>query len=500
MRLPEALLLAALLPMAAAPAAALDLPVVNPALEPIESAAYRADRIELRLAPEASRLAAIAVASQRAAEPARLQRPALGGLGVPAIDRVAAALGGARFVPEFRGEVPPAPGSGLVDLAAFFLVDLPAGAALEDALVRFGALPEVVSVSRIAVLPVAAIPNDSLWTSAYWLFQPSRADIHAPEAWDVSMGDPSIVVAILDTGVLPHHPDLGGTLAGDPGHMWVNEAERNGIAGIDDDGNGFVDDVSGWDFVDLASGSGIPPAEDWDIEDPDPNDYAGHGTFVAGFAGAIPNNGIGLPGAAWNVRIMPVRMAWATNANPLGLVDMSFAAQAIHYAWRSGAHVINASWASLIQSGLDVAARTAMREGVTIVSAAGNNGQPHELAEFDDVIAVAATDASDVLAGFSNRGPWIDVSAPGANMAGTFIARPGTDSLDTRAPAYADGLSGTSFAAPLVSGAAALVHAHRRALGMKPITATGMRMRLRETADDIGAINPSGGFGAGRLP
>jgi hypothetical protein len=78
MRLPEALLLAALLPMAAAPAAALDLPVVNPALEPIESAAYRADRIELRLAPEASRLAAIAVASQRAAEPARLQRPALG--------------------------------------------------------------------------------------------------------------------------------------------------------------------------------------------------------------------------------------------------------------------------------------------------------------------------------------------------------------------------------------------------------------------------------------
>lgn len=483
----------------AVPARALDLPVRDPARETLDGPAYRADVLEIRLRPAASRLAAGAVATARLAAPAGA-RARLALLGVPGVDRVAAALGGVRFEPEFRGEVPPPEGSDAPDLAAFYLVHLPAGTALEDALARFAAQPEVAVADPIAVLPVSVMPNDSLWSEAWWLHQASRADIHAPEAWDVSTGDPDVIVAILDTGVLPYHPDLGGTLAGSSGHLWVNAAEQSGVAGVDDDGNGWVDDVSGWDFVNLVSGAGIPPEEDWADEDPDPNDYAGHGTFVAGFADAIPDDGIGIPGAAWNVRVMPVRMAWATNTNPLGLVDMSFAAQAIHYAWKNGAHVINASWASLITNGLDTAALAALRAGVTIVSAAGNNGQPHELALFDDVIAVAATDRFDQLAGFSNRGPWVDVSAPGAEMVGPFVAHAGSDSLAARTPTYnTAGLGGTSFAAPLVSGAAALVHARRRALGLKPITPTGMRLRLRETSDDIAAQNPSGGFGAGRL-
>jgi len=498
MRLLFLILLGSLGLSTAALARTLDLPVRDPARETIEAPSYRADVLEIRLAPQASRTAALAVGAARRAAPGPA-RPALAELGVDAVDEAAAALGGARFEPEFRGETPPAPGADGPDLAAFFLVRLPAGAVLDEALERFAALPEVLSADPIAVLPVSVVPDDSLWASAWWLFQSSRADVHAPEAWNVSQGDPSLVIAILDTGVLPYHPDLGGTVAGGTGHMWVNAAERVGVAGVDDDGNGFVDDVSGWDFVDLFSGAGIPAGEDWDVEDPDPNDFAGHGTFVAGFAGAIPDNGIGLPGAAWNVSLMPVRMAWATNTNPLGLVDMSFAAQAIHYAWRNGARVINASWASLLTNGLDTAARAALRDGVTIVAAAGNNNQPHELAEFDDVIAVAATNVLDQLGGFSNRGSWVDLSAPGTNMSGTFVARPGVDSLGLREPSYADGLNGTSFAAPLVSGAAALVHAQRSALGMKPITPAGMRLRLRETADDIATQNPTGGFGAGRL-
>jgi hypothetical protein len=492
---------AVLMGLLAAPAEglALDLPVVHPGREAVTGASYRGDLIEIQLGREASRLAAIAVESTRLGGGPRAPRPVrLRALGVSSVDALAAALGGTELEPEFRGERPPASESE-PDLAAFFLVRLPAGTDLESALARFRALPDVVSADPIAVLPVAVVPNDSLWAASYWLFQPSRRDIHAPEAWDVSQGDTTVVIAILDTGVLPYHPDLGGQVAGRSGQMWVNAAERNGIAGLDDDGNGWIDDVSGWDFVDRPNGAGIPAAEDWDAEDNDPNDYAGHGTFVAGFAGAAPDNGIGLTGAAWNVRLMPVRMAWATDVNPLGLVDMSYAAQAIHYAWRSGAHVINASWASLIQSGLDVMARQALRGGVTIVAAAGNNNQPHELAEFDDVIAVAATDALDQLAGFSNRGPWVDLSAPGANMAGTFVSHADVDSLGSRTPAYMDGLGGTSFAAPLVSGAAALVIAERRASGLPPLTPTSMRMRVRETADDISAENPGGGFGSGRL-
>jgi subtilisin family serine protease len=490
------LLLIALMWTADARARVLDLPVVDPVLGVIEGPSYRADALEIRLSAAASRAAAIVVRSARLAMPTGAAPARLRALGVPAVDRVAADLGGVDFEPMFRGEFPPATGSDAPDLAAFFRVRLPAAVPLDEALERFAALTEVEAASPIAVLPVTMAPNDSLWSEAYWLHQASRADIHALEAWVVSRGDPEVVIAILDTGVLPYHPDLGGTLPGSAGHMWVNARERDGVAGVDDDGNGFVDDVYGWDFVHGVAGSA---GEDVNHQDPDPNDFAGHGTFVAGLAGAIPDNGIGLPGAAWNVRLMPVRMGWATNANPLGLVDMSFAAQAIHYAWRSGAHVINASWASLLTSGLDAAANAALRAGVTIVSAAGNNGQPTELASFDDVIAVAATDAFDRLAPFSNRGPWVDLSAPGANMSGTFIARTGSDSLGQRTPAYTSGLNGTSFAAPLVSAGAALVHAHRRALGMKPITPTGMRLRMRETSDDISLENPAGGFGAGRL-
>ncbi len=496
------LILLVLLVAPAAPARALDLPVRDPDRDVIDGPSYRSDALELRLAPAASRQAAIGVASARlattpAGPSARVRLPELG---VARVDGVARALGGATFEPEFRGETPPGVDSGAPDLAAFFIVHLPRGARLEEALLRFAALPEVAVADPIAVLPVSAVPDDSLWTRAWWLYDPpTRADIHAPEAWDVSMGDSGVVVAVLDTGILPWHPDLGGTLAGGAGHLWVNAAERDGVAGVDDDGNGWVDDVAGWDFVDLLTGYGVPAGEDWQGQDPDPSDYAGHGSFVAGLIGALPDNGIGLPGAAWNVRLMPVRMAWATTSNPLGLVDMSFAAQAIHYAWKNGASVINASWASLLQNGLDAAAHAAMQNGVTLVCAAGNNGQPHELAGFEDAIEVAATDATDVLAPFSNRGARVDLSAPGVNMASTFVTHAGTDSIGARTPSYMAGLDGTSFAAPLVAGAAALVHAYRRARGMKPLTAPGMRLRLRDTADDIAGLNPGGGFGAGRL-
>jgi subtilisin family serine protease len=470
-----------------------DLPRFDPARAAETVPGWRPDRVEVRLRPEAAR--ALVPAGARTERPARpIRAPGLAGL-----DALAAASGIA-FEPEFVGERPPEPGADAPDLTAWWLAHLPPGLDLAEALTRLRALPEVERAEPIAVLPVARVPDDSLWSAATWFYQPSRRDVRAPEAWDLGVADSGAVIAVLDTGVLPYHPDLGGTVAGLTGNLFVDRAERGGIAGVDDDGNGYVDDVSGWDFVDLASGTGVAVGEDWDVPDPDPNDYAGHGTIVAGIAAALTDNGIGVAGTAWNARLLPLRMGWSTLSNPLGLVDMSFAAQALLYAARTGATVANCSFATLDQGGLVDAARVALRAGVTIVCAAGNNGQPQDLGLVPDVLSVAAVDANDVVAAFSNQGAWVDVAAPGVAMRSTSVAHPGTDSLGARQPAYAASLSGTSYAAPLVAGGVALLQSHRRAQGLAPLAPLDVVLRVRDTAHDIADLNPPGTLaGTGRL-
>jgi hypothetical protein len=488
--------------LADAPAAAdvrgapvLAWPVRDPGADAITGPSYDSRKLELRLSPAAAASARASAAGSLKSGAARLTR-----LGVAALDRAIESVGGAWIEPEFAGERAPDPGSGETDFTAFYILHLAPGADLVAALTRLRALGEIASADPIGVLPVSAMPDDSLWSTSSWFYQPSRHDIHAPEAWDVTTGDTSIVVAVLDTGVLPNHPDLSGTVPGLSGQMWVNREERGGVTYLDDDGNGFVDDISGWDFVSLPSGDEISPGEDWQDQDNDPSDWSGHGTFVAGLVGAITNNGIGVSGTAWNVRLMPLRVAFSTLSDPAGLVDMSFVAQAIRYATRNGASVINCSFATLDQSGLGAAAAAAARAGATVVNAAGNFGSPHELGDREDVIAVAATDENDLVAGFSNLGDYVDLSAPGSNITSTWITRTGVDSVGQRQPWYTDGLSGTSFSAPMVSGAVALLQARQRALGARPLYPTGALLRLRETADDISALNAgTPGYGTGRL-
>ncbi len=484
MRLSLLLLVLALAPARAGAALDRDLPLRAPGVAGASAGpAWRGDLVELRLSPAAARAANGGVTG-RARSPV---------LGVAALDRVAARLGGVAFEPLFPAETAPPPGSAEPDFTSFYVAHLPAGAALAEALERFAALPEVLAAHPIAILPVDAIPNDSLWSVSTWFFQPAnRRDVHAPEAWDVTFGDTAVVVAILDTGVLAHHPDLGGVVAGLPGQIWTNRVEAAGVPGVDDDGNGYVDDVHGWDFV-TAAPDGLP-GEDADVEDADPSDFVGHGTAVAGLVGALTDNGIGVAGLARRVRLMPLRMGWASGFSPGGEVQMNFAARAIRYATRMGASVINCSWASANTDGIAAAVTAAVAAGITVVSAAGNSNPFRYLAERDDVLSVAAVDSNDVVAAFSNRGPFVDLSAPGVAIRSTWSAQ--------YAPAYSNPLNGTSFSAPLVAGAAALLQARERPpLAARPLTPRGVQLRLMETADAIAAENPSlaGEFGAGRL-
>jgi len=482
--------------VSAASAATLDLWVQTPGSR-VAAPFYRGDVLELQLTAGAAR-----AVLPRGAGPTRA-RP-VGRLGLATVDAVATAVGAVSFEPEFRGETPPAPGEG-PDFTAFHLVHLAPGSDLGQALERFRALPEVASADPIAVLPVSALPNDSLALATYWLENPrnGRADIHAPEAWQVTTGDTSIVVGIIDTGVIPFHPDLGGR-AGERGQMWVNWAEKAGLPGVDDDGNGFVDDVGGWDFVDSAT-TATSPGEDARHVDNDPNDWGGHGTAVAGIVGAIAGNGIGLAGVVPNVRLMALRIGWLESGGfpPDGIVDMSYAAAAIRYATRMGCAVVNCSWQSINQGGLDAAVTAATRAGVVVVNASGNDGTPFTyLGQRDDVIAVSGTDSTDVVWNRAVVGPWVDLSAAAFGMVSTMFTRASqTDSLLGRTPAYRGFLNGTSFAAPQVAGAVALLQAQRKAHGEHPLTPAGALQRVRDTADNIDALQTPGiiGYGTGRL-
>lgn len=477
----------------AATSAELALPVARGGDAAASGPHFRADAIELRLAPRAARLAHPAAAGPTTR--LRTER-----LGVASVDAVASGLRVQAFEPIFRGEVAPEEGSD-IDFTAFHRVLLEAGTDVAEALARFRALPDVLSADPIAVLPTSALPDDSLAAQTVWLFRDvtPRHDIRAPEGWAVERGDTNIVVGILDTGVNGWHPDLGGR--GERGQMFVNWAEQAGVPGVDDDGNGYVDDVGGWDFVATApNGQG---GEDIGFEDNDPSDWVGHGTFVAGIIGAISGNGIGLSGVAPEVRLMPLRIGWLPNGAtpPNGQVDMSYAAAAIRYATRMGVQVLNCSFTSLNQGSLDAAVTVAARAGVTLVVASGNfSGAAAYLGQREETIAVAATDSNDVIWPSAQRGPWVDLVADGLGLVSTYFQRIGPDSIGGRNPAYRANLSGTSFSAPQVAGAVALLQAQRRHLSLPPLTPLGVRLRVRETAEDIRALNPTfTQYGSGRL-
>lgn len=280
-------------------------------------------------------------------------------------------------------------------------------------------------------------PNDPQFAQMYGLHNTGQtggtadADIDAPEAWDITTGSSNVVVADIDTGIDYNHPDLVANL-------WVNPGEVAGD-GIDNDGNGYIDDIHGWDFA---------------YHDNDPFDGAGHGTHTAGTIGAVGDNGVGVTGVAWNVQIMSLKFL-----SDGGSGDIADAVSALNYAsmmhrdYGVNVRLSSNSWGGggYSQAMYD-AIQASGQEGMLFIAAAGNNSSDNDSFAFypatynlDNVIAVAATDHNDNLANFSNWGATtVDLAAPGVDIRSTLPNN-----------SYGN-YSGTSMATPHVSGVAAL--------------------------------------------
>jgi len=329
------------------------------------------------------------------------------------------------------------------------------------------------------------IPDDPYFDMQGGLNQLNDCDIDAPEAWGIETGDPDIVIAILDTGVDYIHPDIAD-------NIWVNPGEdlnNNGVVDpsdfndIDDDNNGLVDDIRGYDFIgDVAGYDFIRGVATNVSPDNDPMDFYGHGTHCSGIASAVTNNGIGIAGVCWNCKIMPLRIVENSE------IDGWIASQAIVYAANEGADIISMSWGGCAASQeMEDVIGYAYNRGTVIIGAAGNDYTSSKSypAGYNNVIAVSASDSNDKIAFFSDFGSWIDVAAPGVDILslraeGTDMYGDGTHIVD----GYYYVASGTSMSCPHVAGLAGLIlsRARRIDLDLSPLE---IKTILRSSTDPV---------------
>src|ERR1051326_6622274 len=334
----------------------------------------------------------------------------------------------------------------------------------EDLLVALQKIQGVQYAERAPAYHVNYVPND--YSEKLWYLK----KIGAPSAWDATKGNSKVVIAILDNAVRITHRDLVPNL-------WTNPGEVPGN-NIDDDLDGYVDDVHGYDVAD---------------QDPDPNPPANtadvgifsHGTHVAGIAGAATDNSIGISSLGFNVRIMAVKCSYSKSAGDV--INGPF--DGIVYAIRAHANIINMSWSDPVNSitGQNII-QAAHDHGIVLVAAAGNDNSmvPQFPASYDNVISVGSTDENDTKSVFSSYGPTVDLMAPGTAIWST---SGGSDN------AYGE-MSGTSMSGALVSALSALL------LTVTPtLTPSQVEVRIKSACDNIDEENPfyAGKMGAGRL-
>ncbi|MBD1218938.1 MAG: S8 family serine peptidase, partial [Aphanizomenon flos-aquae Clear-A1] len=308
------------------------------------------------------------------------------------------------------------------------------------------------------VTTAATFPNDLSFGQLWGLHNTGQgggtpdADIDAPEAWDIQTGNPNLVIGVIDTGVDYNHPDLVG-------NIWTNSGE---IAndGIDNDNNGYIDDIRGWDFA---------------YNDNNPMDVQGHGTHVSGTIAGKGNNGVGVTGVAWNAKIMPLKFLDDTGSG-----YTSDAISAINYATAKGVKITNNSWGGGGYSqALYDAINAAGQQGALFIAAAGNDSNNTDITpaypasyNLANIISVASTTRTDSLSYFSNYGlTSVDLGAPGSDIYSTLP----NNSYGT--------YSGTSMASPHVAGAAALVWSQNPTW-----TAQQVKNTLMNTGDPIAAL------------
>ena len=353
------------------------------------------------------------------------------------------------------------------------LVKLPAGVTVEQALSQYSNLAGVEEAQPNYIYNLTANPNDAQFSQLYGM-----AKINAPAAWERTTGSPNVVVAIIDTGIRYTHEDLAA-------NMWKNAGEIAGN-GVDDDANGFVDDVYGWDFF---------------YNDSDPWDENSHGTHVAGTVGAVGNNAVGVVGVNWNVRLMAIKIYNNTGFGSTSAMLVN----AYNYVRMMKTRGVNIRVTSNSYGGCDEACgydqatKDAIdrlgESDVLNVFAAGNDGRNVETTPFypasytsPQILSVAASDQNDNRGSFSNFGATsVDVAAPGVNILST---------VNASNSAYAT-FTGTSMAAPHVSGAAALLAAANPSL-----SAASLKASLMNSVDVLpqwnGVVKTGGRINAAR--
>lgn len=309
--------------------------------------------------------------------------------------------------------------------------------------------------------------------------------IRALDAWQITRGVPSIRVGFVDTGVWVEHPDLNQQLWINPGEDTNGNGARDAadFNGRDDDGNGLVDDILGYDFVDRAYSVEVGDYRErdgWADEDPERGGGRGHGTTVAGVLAAIGNNGIGISGVAPQVSLVPLRAFGAD-----GQGDDDDIAAAILYGADLDLDVINLSFGDVHYSPImHESIRYAVEKGVVVVASAGNLGgdRPHYPSDYPEVISVAwLTEDGSRLAGRGTHGIGIDIGAPASNIYTTLFP---AISQDASVSTLYGRRSGSSMAAPMVAGAAALLKATDSSLS--PATIRNILLSAANDIDDNG--------------
>ncbi len=355
------------------------------------------------------------------------------------------------------------------DLSKIYKISFDENNSVEEVVERLNSDPQIAYAEPNYILKANYYPNDSLFKDLWGLNNTGQnqgkpdADIDLPEAWDISTGSAQVIVGVIDTGIDYNHEDLQDSLWQNPGEIPDNH--------LDDDNNGYVDDVWGWNFV---------------SQNNNPMDDAGHGTHVSGIIGATMDNLIGVAGIVPKVKLMSLKFL-----NSQGSGFTSDAISAISYATKMGVKITNNSWGG---GGFSIALNEAIAEardaGSLFVAAAGNEGhdndkKPSYPASYllSNIISVSSTNYKDELSSFSNYGiSSVDVVAPGEAILSTLT----NNSYGLK--------SGTSMAAPHVTGLSALLQSYDPSL-----SSLEMKSLIETTTEDLGLTGRDVTFSSGRI-